>query len=384
MISDSYNRVSCEPSCHKNYLKAFLQVNGKRLYFTTGCKMKTPKNGKKGKCLQPYMQPLEVEIYERLRSSLVSNTYRILNEGGHITRQSLLDSMSRKSSNFLADLERFVEYKKKLVSTETIRSSYAPLLNHMKKFNPSHYNQQVHQEFYLYLADECGLSDTSIGKYFKKLKEFFSHSYSNIDNTYIKVHDAPKAVVSLTQAELSEIHKQPRTASRDLFLCMAYTGLRHSDSQLVTEDMIEGNTLPYIQLKTGSLAIAPVNDFVRETFKLYDGKLPQVTNQVTNRVIKNIGKEMKLDRLVLVNHFYKGKNRQTKEPLHTQLTCQVARKTFITLSLEQGIPQPIVMQLTGHKKVDTVMRHYTGSMSDGIMEASLALQKKFNENRRKK
>lgn len=254
-------------------------------------------------------------------------------------------------------------------------------MDYMIKFNPAHYNKQVHNDFYLYLSDKCGLGDVSIGRLFKRLREFFKHTYSNVDYTYIKCFDAPKSVITLTREEVAAFHSQPQSGTLDLFLCMVYTGMRHSDSQIVTQDMIDGNTLPYIQTKTGMGAFAPVNDFVRSVFQSNNGSLPQITNQVANRTLKKIGKRIGLDRLVSVNHYYKGKNKQTREPLYTQLTCQIARKSFITLTLEAGIPQPVLMKMTGHKKVDTVMRHYTGNMEQGIKDAAQKLESIFKFNK---
>jgi hypothetical protein len=84
----------------------------------------------------------------------------------------------------------------------------------------------------------------------------------------------------------------------------------------------------------------------------------RISNQAYNRLLKQLAREMKLDRKV------KGK------PLYEHISSHIGRKTFISLSIKQKIPLPIVMKMAGINNYETIKKYISIDVDDlfGSME----------------
>ncbi|MCR5862325.1 site-specific integrase [Flavobacterium sp. J372] len=120
------------------------------------------------------------------------------------------------------------------------------------------------------------------------------------------------------------------------FLFACYTGLRYSDLKTFSADSIFDNSIHIRMHKTGYLVNIPLTEKAKKfipvipfnntcVFRIY-------CNKVTNRVLKKIGIELKMNK---------------------KLTCHVARHTFATVSISLGIPIEVVSKLLGHTSIRT-------------------------------
>ena len=50
------------------------------------------------------------------------------------------------------------------------------------------------------------------------------------------------------------------------------------------------------------------------------------------------------------------------------MTSHMGRRTFVTMLLQKGFPPTIVMKLTGHKDIKTLMK-YENTSQDALVEA---------------
>jgi integrase len=88
------------------------------------------------------------------------------------------------------------------------------------------------------------------------------------------------------------------------------------------------------------------------------GKLfPVYTNQETNRTLKDLAKEAKIND-VIIEVKKSGANRKTyTNPKHEILTCHDARNTMATLYLEKGGRPEVLKKLLGHGDIKQTMRY---------------------------
>ena len=49
-------------------------------------------------------------------------------------------------------------------------------------------------------------------------------------------------------------------------------------------------------------------------------------------------------------------------PKYEKISAHTGRRTFITLSLQNGVPIHILQEQTGHRKIQTLLRYYKSSL----------------------
>lgn len=96
--------------------------------------------------------------------------------------------------------------------------------------------------------------------------------------------------------------------------------------------------------KTGSLFVSQLLPPVVEVLEKYNGSLPHISNQEYNRLLKQI-----------------GENLDIKTKLHSHL----ARHTFATLMLRNGVPVASLQSMLGHRKITQTMK-YAKILSDTV------------------
>jgi integrase len=77
--------------------------------------------------------------------------------------------------------------------------------------------------------------------------------------------------------------------------------------------------------------------------------LPVITNQKSNEFVKELCQFAGLDRKCRITTFKGGQRIDEYFPLHELVTTHTARRTFITISLEKGMPQDAIREITGHR-----------------------------------
>jgi integrase len=93
------------------------------------------------------------------------------------------------------------------------------------------------------------------------------------------------------------------------------------------------------------------------------------SNQKLNDFIKEAAEMAGLDREVIDTSFCGTERIELVMKLHEAISCHCARRTFVCISLSLGIPQSVVMTMTGHADYET-MRPYI-SISDETSKREL-------------
>jgi integrase len=193
---------------------------------------------------------------------------------------------------------------------------------------------------------------------------FLKTAYPEKDWSWVRygMLNAEMEVVTLTETELHKLKDAPvggyLKKTRDLFVFMATTGMRYSDSQLYDPSwQTPEEVLEFVQLKTGGKAYPPLYTVTREILLEYGGCPPRITNQKFNSFLKILFKRLNFNRTVVIQSVRGKQVFRTVKPLHEVISSHTARRTFITICLQKGMPIQDVMKMSGHSDFNS-MRPY--------------------------
>jgi integrase len=135
--------------------------------------------------------------------------------------------------------------------------------------------------------------------------------------------------------------------------------LRYSDIFQLKKGNVKGEEIHFTTVKTNDKLIVPLNDYAKEILKKYDYSLPVISNQKTNKYLKEICKieELELDEEIVLTKKRGGEDLEFIEPKYNFISTHTARRTHVTLSLEKGMRPEVVMSNTGHKDYKTFKKY---------------------------
>ncbi len=160
---------------------------------------------------------------------------------------------------------------------------------------------------------------------------------------YQSERDPHREPVSLTSAELIKmIEASPlfphQRRARDLFLFQCATGISYADlKHWERKKMDIGDVLAGRRAKNESPYMVPLDAAAEAILVKYSGKLPMLSLQAYNRMLKEIAQVAGIDK---------------------RLTTHIGRKTFATMKKESGWPVAAISSMLGHRSVKTTELHY--------------------------
>jgi site-specific recombinase XerD len=127
----------------------------------------------------------------------------------------------------------------------------------------------------------------------------------------------------------------------------------------------------FIEPNKGKPTILPLKVSVLDSYiktQIKQGNLslksrifPKVISQVFNKEIKNVMKKIGVTTPVFLTKFYGGKKKTESVPKYKLIASHTGRRTFITRSFENGVSQLVLMDMTGHSKIQTLARYNKNS-----------------------
>ena len=158
---------------------------------------------------------------------------------------------------------------------------------------------------------------------------------------------------------------------RDVFLVGCYTGMRFSDFKRVKSSNISEGliTIREVKDKTKTLQI-PITDKVRAILEKYDWQLPLISEQKFREYLKEIFKLAGFTDLKIKSKKI-GKEVYEKEvPMYKLISTHTARRSFITIMFNSGVPAKAIMSITGHKSINNFQLYYkpTNDTLSGFMD----------------
>jgi site-specific recombinase XerD len=366
------------------------QDKGRKFKFSTGLTInKQFWDGKKiiGKTLEVFDNNKKLEdVYSYLdeieRESLVNNTYYNIDVVENKFRAKYKKQIaSSTETEFFTLYDEFVQISKVTKTNSTI-GAFNCTKSKLKKYEVfkksiltfETINKAFYNSFVSFLISECGHLNNSVGKYIKNLKTFLNYVKDNeLINTSLnlkgfKILREDIDIIALTQEELSKIYYVKDLPEyldfvKDQFCFECFTGIRFSDICRLRNENHKGDYLEFRTLKTKDSLIVPLNMFAKEIIEKYKGRFidrplpPAISNQKTNDYIKDIAEIAEVTDFMLIEKFSGSKRIEIRKPKCDLISTHTGRKSFITLSYENGMPTEMIMKITGIKKWETLKKY---------------------------
>lgn len=390
--------------------------SGKRFRFSTGVSI-APSNWNHERQEIRSLDPDRGAHMKRLHAieAEIRSAYHAIPFGkdGKIVGQESINQFQQQVKNFLsADensprgdtiyeyIEEFVESYRKASRTGMVTNQrpgdstlgrYRLVARRLKHFSDVNHveltfsgiDEHFYREFVAWLSTDQNLFDGAVGNHIKVLKTFMRWSQEqgyHDNNSYTRFYkpDPVADTIALSANELRSIRDADLTDSpklarvRDHFLLQAYTGLRYGDLVKIGPqnfDQIHGFIHVPIT-KTEIRPIIPITSPLELLLERYPSLLFEFNSIVkANLYLKELGKRVGLDSPVVESQSKNGKRFETTVPKHMLLTTHVARRSFVTISLEFGLQDSFIRLVTGHRTNDVMQAHYAKPSAEVVREA---------------
>jgi integrase len=188
-----------------------------------------------------------------------------------------------------------------------------------------------------------------------------------------RIKGSDKQIIALTSEELKIVQNAVVETNRlqrvlDLFNFALLTGLRYGDLQDLRPKHVMDGRIEMRMAKTSDVVKLKITPPMQKILEKYDYTLPQISNQKANSYLREIFKELKLNRLVEISKERINGITVEHAKLSEIISFHKARKTFITNALRQGVPESIVKLLSGHKS-DEAFKKYVGYVNQDLDDA---------------
>jgi len=362
----------------------FFSYNGNRLKYSTGQSI-SPKywNIQNQRAKKSLAGSLELNNLLDKTGEVVTNIYRnaitqnkpITNEHFKQNLDKQINPASNRKKDFFEYYDEFVELQKSTKTKATIQKYNAfksHLLNFQSRKKITVMFEKIDADFQerlnSFFIKELQLMNNTIGKYIKTLKTFLNWATVREYNTHLKfknfkIVQKEAEVISLSNKELFSLYELDLSKNkslekvRDVFCFACFTSLRYSDLLRVKKETIKGNELHLVSEKTTDYLIIPLIKYSKKILAKYNFRLPIISNQNMNDYLKVLGKLAGINEKIVITKFRGAEEIKKIYPKYELLSTHIARKTFITLSLEKGMRTEMLMSITGTKKHSTLKRY---------------------------
>lgn len=286
-------------------------------------------------------------------------------------------------------IDEYIESKSKINTKKNSRTLKSNLLSFLKTKNITgiplnSFSEDLIRDFLFFLQNK-ELSINYIERLLNNMKTVLNWGYknkfnidpeivnfvSNIKNSIGK--DKPK-MVTLFIDEFKKIKEykpeNPRISKiKDSYIFMCKTGQRLSDYKALNKDSIiysNKSNLWYWeikQIKVDTNVLVPLNQETYNILKKYNFKLP--LHSKSNKDLKELAKEVGLDREIVENTTRNNKRIITKYKLYDIISLHSSRKTFVTVGIQSGINDHVITKVTGHSSIKE-FKKYVGIHNDDI------------------
>lgn len=244
------------------------------------------------------------------------------------------------------------------------------------------FNQSFFNEYERFLVNkknpfnkERGLLNDTIYKYSATLKTFlqwcFDEGYISPRDTFARAKTkikkkAKNEIVALTEEELFQIYRfdfkniDRLERVRDVFCFGCFTGQRFSDIMHFDKQELRGSKWSFISFKTKKRVVIPFNGFISNALPIlekYNYKLPAISNQKFNDYLKEIGKLSGIGSIVRIIRFSGVKEVEMRYPRFEFMSSHMARRSFVTVMIEKGVPLTMIQKITQHSDLRTLLKY---------------------------
>jgi integrase len=295
-----------------------------------------------------------------------------------------------KENNFLFRFNSWIEQRSSsnLYSKARIQK-YKAVAKHIKLFEESKKTvisvsdlpKSFLIDFANYLVSYKGLKNNTIITLIKIIKTFlkdFKSDFPNIEvinmREFRTYKDTVPYKVVLEEKDiriLENIKNLPAhlETTRKRFLLQIDLLVRISDFSMIKPEHInkDKRQIQLVQVKTGDRIMIPITNKAIEILENWDFQIPKISEKAYRENIKKVCQLAGFTDIIEIVSF-SGNNRVTQTfPKFELISTHTARRTGITKLIRKGVPIPMIMKITGHKKVQTLMT-YVGLTDDEITQ----------------
>jgi site-specific recombinase XerD len=307
-------------------------------------------------------QIIDTEVNRCIEANLAINTENLKNKVW-----SVKDTMSNEPS-FLDWLDHQTEILnlsagtiKHYVTLHTRLTEYGKIKRwgDLTTENISEFDAWLHKRK---LSNGEAITDAAVYKYHKCLKAILNRAvmFDKIDrNPYDRLkfrRGESESIEYLTEDEMKSIEnlKVPKgtqiETARDLFVFQMYTGLSYSDTQAFDFSQYKKVKGKWInvgeRVKTGVAYVSSLLPPAVAVLEKYGWQVPKIDNADYNHLLKVIG---------------------TMADIPTKMHTHLARHTFATYMLRQGVKVENLQRMLGHKNIRQTMR-YAKVLAESVHE----------------
>jgi integrase len=127
-----------------------------------------------------------------------------------------------------------------------------------------------------------------------------------------------------------------------------------------SKDDFDGKKWDFMSIKVKKRVIVPFTGFIQHALpilKKYNYSLPVISNQKFNEYLKDVGKIAELEYPVRIIRFCGVKEVQIRQPKYEFMSSHMARRTFVTIMLEKGVPITVLQKITQHADIRMLMKY---------------------------
>jgi len=199
--------------------------------------------------------------------------------------------------------------------------------------------------------------------------------YHNLNLSELKnpVKNYQPMDVSLTSKEVGILEKLKLPTDslnqvRDLFLIGVYSGQRFSDYSVFEKADLQGDMIIKVAEKTEMESYIPLHTRLRALLDKYDWELPKFKIPRFNRNIQKICELAGINEQIKEITYTGAIKKVSYHPKFKMVSSHTARRTFITLSCERGMPDHVIMKITGIRSFVTLIK-YKKTSQNSIIES---------------
>ena len=276
-----------------------------------------------------------------------------------------------KCRDFYKKLSEFSKYYGSYVSLETVDrdllESFHSFLKIQGLAESSVYNSFNIFKWFLHWAERKGLIINKDYSNFK-LSRVITHDQSSFDEIF------------LTRDELEKIwNSQPQDRKilqcRDIFCCMAFSGCSLRELYSIMKTDVDKE---FIYIRGKKSRKIPLNERSSSIVRLYENKyyqqgtlFPVFTEMTLNLNIRKLMMSLQLNRELVIRR----RGKVLEGTLSELVTMKVAQNTFISNALSMNIPESVISEWSGKKRLLSGQRKagnlsYLERMSVSIIDQS--------------
>lgn len=373
-----------EPNKNKDtliFLKYFVSKENKNFVYSTKLKI-NPENWSKENRLPKPKRGGDSYKLRRITDQLIKFNDKlheaIENHGSDLTIGHLKEHFSTKKNKliYIEDFwKAFIKEREEMQEVGVkMLIKYRAMLNkslHFQKLTNKKYklndlNDNFYADFITFMRKEFQLNDNTLHRYmsiFKTLLTWCSKKgykvlddYNNIKVSKFETNDVHLTEDELKLLELADLYGSEERA-RDLFLIGAYTGQRFSDYSMFEKADVRQGAIVKKAKKTKITAFIPLHKKLKVLLDKYNWKLPKISSQKFNVRIQDICRKLEINDPIKKVSFMGNNKSEVIFPKWKIIGSHTARRTYITLMSERGMPDHQLMQIAGIKDVKTLKKY---------------------------